>query len=215
MNFRTNLKHWFVETPWRLGIFVLTRILNILLMRWSALWKKQGNSENNWAASRERTSAKPTAPFAAATPSPLKTRRKEIQALDGKDAGSRAAMVLRGHEDSVIAVGFSPDNHWLATGSADRTVRLWDLRAQRSSCQPSGAAWPYNAMNAVGFSPNNHWLATARVPPGGADLGPKVPGPAARLVVLRGLRRDTGWGFSPDSHWLATGSGTAQRGSGT
>ncbi len=34
---------------------------------------------------------------------------------------------LTGHTSSVLSVVFSPDGHTLATGSADQTVRLWNL----------------------------------------------------------------------------------------
>ena len=36
--------------------------------------------------------------------------------------------ILRGHEDWVFSVAFSPDGQTLASGSADNTIRLWDLR---------------------------------------------------------------------------------------
>jgi WD40 repeat protein len=34
---------------------------------------------------------------------------------------------LSGHTDTVASVVFSPDGHTLASGSADDTVRLWNL----------------------------------------------------------------------------------------
>jgi WD40 repeat protein len=45
--------------------------------------------------------------------------------------GSAQRAVLRGHEDVVSAVGFSPDGQLLVSGSLDRTVRMWDARAGR------------------------------------------------------------------------------------
>ena len=32
----------------------------------------------------------------------------------------------------TTVVAISPDNHWLVTGSDDKTARLWDLSGQRS-----------------------------------------------------------------------------------
>ncbi len=43
-------------------------------------------------------------------------------------APALAAVVLRGHKDSVRRVAFSSDGRWLCTGSDDGTIRLWATR---------------------------------------------------------------------------------------
>jgi WD40 repeat protein len=39
---------------------------------------------------------------------------------------------MTGHTDTVFAVMFSPDGHTLATGSGDRTVRLWGMNIDQA-----------------------------------------------------------------------------------
>jgi WD40 repeat protein len=39
----------------------------------------------------------------------------------------RLMVSLKGHEGKVMCLAFSPDGTRLATGSHDRTVRLWDV----------------------------------------------------------------------------------------
>ncbi len=43
-------------------------------------------------------------------------------------ATGRLAQVLKGHTSAVYDLAFSPDGAWLVSGSADRTVRVWDAR---------------------------------------------------------------------------------------
>jgi WD40 repeat protein/serine/threonine protein kinase len=64
---------------------------------------------------------------------------------------------LRGHEDWVYQVAFSPDGKTLATASKDRTVRLWDVETRKSLAVLRGHR---DEVNAVAFSPCGSFLAT-------------------------------------------------------
>ena len=40
---------------------------------------------------------------------------------------------LNGHSGDVNSVAFSPDRKFLASGSSDKTIKLWDVAASRHS----------------------------------------------------------------------------------
>ncbi|MEE8199672.1 MAG: protein kinase, partial [Candidatus Acidoferrales bacterium] len=65
---------------------------------------------------------------------------------------------LPGHTDSVRAVAFSLDGRWLASGSEDKTVRLWEVATGREVHTLRGHTDDVN--NAVAFSPDGRWLAS-------------------------------------------------------
>lgn len=71
-------------------------------------------------------------------------RLEDILASRGESAGLR----LRGHSRNLTDLSFSPDSQWLATSSADRTVRVWDV-ARCLAYDQFGATAPISA-SAVG-----------------------------------------------------------------
>ena len=59
---------------------------------------------------------------------------------------------------AVQAVAFIPAGRWLATGSEDKTVRLWEW--QVGTAEPVVLRGHEAAVQAVAFSPDGRWLAT-------------------------------------------------------
>jgi WD40 repeat protein len=110
-------------------------------------------------------------------------------------------VTLRGHEQDVISVTFSPDGKFLASGSSDKTVKVWEVGSWREVTTLRGHE---DQVSSVSFNPDGKFLAS-----GSSDKTVKVweVGSWREVATLR----EHGylvWSvtFSPDGKFLASGS---------
>jgi len=103
------------------------------------------------------------------------------------------------HEDQVVAVAFSPDGKYVASGSRDGTARVWEAQTGREIARMTHEA----DVTALAFSPDGKYVAsgsrdgTARV--WEAQTGREI----ARMTHEADV---TDLAFSPDGKYVASGS---------
>jgi WD40 repeat protein len=133
-----------------------------------------------------------------------------VQLWDLTAADPPAKPLLQGsHVQWILAVGFSPDGHWLATAAIDAAVKLWDLTAAHPVAHPIVLSGHRGAITALAFSSTGRWLASA-----GEDATVRLwdlVDSTIPSVVLRGHESAiNALTFSPDGLRLATASNDAQ-----
>ncbi|NWJ98529.1 MAG: protein kinase, partial [Chloroflexi bacterium] len=109
--------------------------------------------------------------------------------------------ILTGHSYAVWTVAFSPDGKYLASGSYDKTVKLWDVNTAKELYTFKGHS---DSITSVAFSPDGKYLASAS-----QDKTIKVwdVSTTKELYTLKGHSYAvTSIAFSPDSKYLASAS---------
>ncbi|TYQ30162.1 WD40 repeat domain-containing protein [Pseudanabaena sp. UWO310] len=111
----------------------------------------------------------------------------------------REANRLEGHNKPVTSVAFSPDGKTIASGSNDKTIKLWNLEGKelRTLIGHRNGVW------SVAFSPDGKTIAS-----GSSDYTIKLWNLAGK--ELRTLTGHSNWvesvAFSPDGKTIASGS---------
>jgi hypothetical protein len=109
--------------------------------------------------------------------------------------------VLSGHSDGVSSVAYSPDGWYIASGSLDNTIRIWNAESGRELRTLSGHS---DTVRSVAYSPDGRYLAS------GSDDRTIRIWDAESGQELRRLSGHSGLvlsvAYSPDRRYIASGS---------
>ena len=117
------------QKPGRLFIGIGAVVAVIAIVAFALLSRKKGGAEPNTANSpKDTTPATPSAGEGtgeASKPSPAPAARRLVDNLKAEPLGT-----LTGFSDSVTTVSFSHSAKWLATGAADKSIKIWDSQTR-------------------------------------------------------------------------------------
>jgi len=72
--------------------------------------------------------------------------------------GTQVSKPFKGHTSTVVSVALSSDGTRIASGSSDKTVRIWDMETKVEVCSPLRGH--FSRVNSVAFSPDGKWVVS-------------------------------------------------------
>ena len=109
-------------------------------------------------------------------------------------------VIQKGHSAALKTVAISPDGKFLATGSRDKSVKLWDYQ---SGLEIRSLIGHDHTVNGLSFSPNGLYLASSSAD-GTARIWDVLTGKEV-FISPKSSEYVTSVSFSPDSKLIAFG----------
>ena len=180
--------------------------------RWDEMWQLAQNAPAVWSArllhSLSSAGWQPTPSGDLSAYHGLQQMAlKCLQAGEPLRRLPRQSLALEGHTRRVTSLAFSPDSQTLASGSADRSVRLWRPATPEPGRRLEEPSGHNNFVVSLAFSPRGDCLAS-----GSADRTVRLWQPAdGRLLHTLGGHAGevSALAFHPGGETLASGSQAA------
>ena len=128
-----------------------------------------------------------------------KARLTAVPAADGAGPGAGTALrTFLGHGDKINSLAVTPDGKWLVTGSADKTVRVWDLTNGK-------ALWTFAGH------PGTEGVTAVAVRPDGAEAASGGDDGAIRLWPLAAADEHRAFPGAAGPIWAVAASQDGER----
>ncbi|MCA2629079.1 MULTISPECIES: serine/threonine-protein kinase, partial [unclassified Microcystis] len=143
----------------------------------------------------------PNRPSPPPNPQPVVTQKQPPVIPKINPSVSPLDKTLTGHSETVFSVAYSPDGRYLASGSKDKTIKIWEVATGKGLRTLTGHS---GVVLSVAYSPDGRYLAS-----GSQDKTIKIWEVATGKVRTLTGHYMTFWSvaYSPDGRYLASGSG--------